>query len=674
MSKRNKLVKLMTGLLTVTLAAELFVPLKGMAEEIPPEEIFAESEVEVSDDAIYEDLYSETEFEDHMSEACHDDTDSIEELGATNGTVVIEGTTEWYGDFKYTATYNSKTKTYTLEGEGTPSSTCFEDNGLPWWGDSGIETMVIKSKGCESLFSFVLMMPNLKVLDISEFDPSSATSVNQFVSYCPKLTKIIGIEKFNLVCGDHTVLSDMFTNCSSLKELDLSGFDTQKCDHYGGMFNNCTSLESVDLSSFDLRNIGKRIEYGWAQESEWDFGFKTCTKLKTVKSPKYSPVEITLPYAMYDESGKEYTAIPTTDGTSITLHAKGGSSPKPQQGGYTIEFDGVVATGGTTKTMSNLLSGKTYTLSANGFVKEGYTFAGWAEEMGGNVVYPNKAKVTDLGDSGDKVTLYAIWTPNTYTLTVKGNGGYYIDKKTNKKMTSYKRTFIYDDLNDVGYCSFERPGYWLRGLDLNKKATEPGIEDGTTTDVNFTSKNNGNVTAYAIWEPNEIYIVFDENTDSVVEPIEGIMDGVSTKYGTNVALPDNVYSCKGYTFKGWSLSADGKGKLIKNKAKVKNLTTEGEVILYAQWQVNNYSVKFNANQGKITDKKALAVQKNLSVGGTKARMPETGVTKDGQVLAGWNTKADGTGDHYDRGEEETLYATKNKQTITLYAEWKSAGQ
>ena len=71
------------------------------------------------------------------------------------------------------------------------------------------------------------------------------------------------------------------------------------------------------------------------------------------------------------------------------------------------------------------------------------------------------------------------------------------------------------------------------------------------------------------------------------------------EYDKTVALPDNAFTCSGYTFKGWSLTADGSGKLIKNKAKVKNLITAQDTVdLYAQWQVNTYSVKFNANKGK----------------------------------------------------------------------------
>jgi len=52
----------------------------------------------------------------------------------------------------------------------------------------------------------------------------------------------------------------MFSGCSSLTSLDLSGFDTSNVELMSSMFYGCTSLESVDLSSFDTANV--RIMYG----------------------------------------------------------------------------------------------------------------------------------------------------------------------------------------------------------------------------------------------------------------------------------------------------------------------------------------------------------------------------------------------------------------------------
>lgn len=47
----------------------------------------------------------------------------------------------------------------------------------------------------------------------------------------------------------------MFNGCSSLKELDVSGFDTSKTVNMGNMFSGCSSLESLDVSHFNTSNV-----------------------------------------------------------------------------------------------------------------------------------------------------------------------------------------------------------------------------------------------------------------------------------------------------------------------------------------------------------------------------------------------------------------------------------
>ena len=43
--------------------------------------------------------------------------------------------------------------------------------------------------------------------------------------------------------------------CSSLTSLNLSNFDTSKVTHMNNMFNDCSSLTSIDLSNFDTSKV-----------------------------------------------------------------------------------------------------------------------------------------------------------------------------------------------------------------------------------------------------------------------------------------------------------------------------------------------------------------------------------------------------------------------------------
>ena len=48
-------------------------------------------------------------------------------------------------------------------------------------------------------------------------------------------------------------MSYMFSSCSLLESLDLSGFDTRKVEDMSSLFWNCSLLESLDLSNFKIK-------------------------------------------------------------------------------------------------------------------------------------------------------------------------------------------------------------------------------------------------------------------------------------------------------------------------------------------------------------------------------------------------------------------------------------
>ena len=52
-----------------------------------------------------------------------------------------------------------------------------------------------------------------------------------------------------------TTLVDVFKNCTSLKEIDLRGWDTSQVTSLSSLFAGCTSLERVNLEGIDTRNV-----------------------------------------------------------------------------------------------------------------------------------------------------------------------------------------------------------------------------------------------------------------------------------------------------------------------------------------------------------------------------------------------------------------------------------
>lgn len=71
-----------------------------------------------------------------------------------------------------------------------------------------------------------------------------------------------------------------------------------------------------------------------------------------------------------------------------------------------------------------------------------------------------------------------------------------------------------------------------------------------------------------------------------------------------------------------------------------------------------YTVKFDANGGTGT------ISSVTGFAYTPLIIPTSGLSMAGYVLNGFNTKADGTGRHYDLGQDTMVY-----YNITLFAEW-----
>ena len=50
-------------------------------------------------------------------------------------------------------------------------------------------------------------------------------------------------------------MSYMFSGCSSLKELNLSNFNTNNVINMYGMFKGCSSLKELNISNFNTNNV-----------------------------------------------------------------------------------------------------------------------------------------------------------------------------------------------------------------------------------------------------------------------------------------------------------------------------------------------------------------------------------------------------------------------------------
>ena len=54
-------------------------------------------------------------------------------------------------------------------------------------------------------------------------------------------------------------MTHMFNGCSSLKELNVSNFNTNNTIKMAAMFSDCASLTELDLSNFNTNNVTNMI-------------------------------------------------------------------------------------------------------------------------------------------------------------------------------------------------------------------------------------------------------------------------------------------------------------------------------------------------------------------------------------------------------------------------------
>ena len=95
---------------------------------------------------------------------------------------------------------------------------------------------------------------SLEYLDLSNFNTSNVTNMEDMFNGCYKLKKINGINKFNT--EKVLYMNRMFNECTSLEYLDLSNFNTKNVINMEDMFNGCYKLKEINgLNKFNTNKV-----------------------------------------------------------------------------------------------------------------------------------------------------------------------------------------------------------------------------------------------------------------------------------------------------------------------------------------------------------------------------------------------------------------------------------
>ena len=302
----------------------------------------------------------------------------------------------------------------------------------------------------------------------------------------------------------------------------------------------------------------------------------------------------------------------------------------------TLIFDG---SGNTSGGMNNMTvnTNAGIVLPYNTYIKDGYTFKGWSTTKNGNVEYEDKANYQVGTES--TYTLYAVWEANKNTLKFDANGG--IGEMVDIVIST-------DETKALPNSTFVKDGYIFKGWSTTQNGE---VEYANGADYKMGA--NSEYTLYAVWEANANKLIFDAN-GGIGEMVDIVISTDETK-----ALPNSTFVKDGYTFKGWSTTQNGEVEYA-NGADYK-MGANSEYTLYAVWEANENTLKFNANGG-IGEMADVAIV----TGETKA-LPNNAFKKDGYTFKGWSTTKDGEVE-YENGANYT--ATKDGENI-LYAVWEA---
>ena len=166
---------------------------------------------------------------------------------------------------------------------------------------------------------------------------------------------------------------------------------------------------------------------------------------------------------------------------------------------YKVTFDKNGGSG--TMSQQSFSYGTAQALTANAFTRTGYTFAGWATSASGAKAYNDKASYS-IGTAN--VTLYAVWTANTYKVTFDKNGG---------SGSMSQQNFTYGTEQALTANAFTRSGYAFVGWSTTKNGAKEYNNKQSVS--NLSSTNGATVTLYAKWLAIPSGFVYAEGNGTV---------------------------------------------------------------------------------------------------------------------------------------------------------------
>lgn len=342
-----------------------------------------------------------------------------------------------------------------------------------------------------------------------------------------------------------------------------------------------------------------------------------------------------------DIADRVYPIVDLADGVhTVVFEFRGG----------TIETAGL----GAERTYTSVADGGTVDISMYVPTRLGYTFTGWFESDDNGETLAVAPVDNDTVYTSD-TKLYAGWRANSYTVSY--HDGYTSD------LLPDPQTFMYGVPGSITEQELTRNGYSFAGWSLSEDAAQVDYLPGQEV-LSLASEDGAEIKLYAVWAANSYTIVYDGNASGVSGVPQPQAD---IAFDKEVALASGVPTRSGYHFLGWSLTSGSIAAAYKPGDKVKGLVAdEGrEVILYAVWAANSYTIKFDANGGSDAPANIQA-QYDATV-----YIPRSTPSRYGYNFLGWARSKTATRAEYSAGASVSRLTASSGGVVTLYAVWEA---
>ena len=159
-----------------------------------------------------------------------------------------------------------------------------------------------------TMYAWFSQCSSLKHVDLSHFNTSNVKNMSYMFDRCTNLEDL-DLSKFDT--SQVKDMSYMFAGCKSLKELDLQNFNTSQVTNMSWMFAGCESLKKLNVTSFNTTNV-----------KDMSFMFNHCASLTNIDVHSFDTKNVenmTSMFSMYYKYSSDTSSVFGWDSSLVSL-------------------------------------------------------------------------------------------------------------------------------------------------------------------------------------------------------------------------------------------------------------------------------------------------------------------------------------------------------------------